>query len=96
MSHAFVKDIVTISSSNTESHFDLSVLELGYSNSPHLARNVMRKASSDSSTESDWFDVGLSPENVPEKDWPDASDEIANAFAAVVAGPSSQRRGSRS
>jgi hypothetical protein len=80
--------------SETDSHFNLSVLELDCSDSPHFVRSVVRKASSNSSTRSDWFDVGLMPENVRDEDWPDASDAVVDAYFAVAVGPSSHHRGS--
>jgi hypothetical protein len=59
-----MENVVTVSSSETDSHSDLFVLELvGYSISPHLIRNMAHEASFDSSTASDWFDTGLVPES---------------------------------
>jgi hypothetical protein len=91
---AFVKDVVTVSSSDINNHFDLSILKLGYGNSPYLAQNVTCEASSDSSTGSYWFDTGFPPQNVLDEDWPNASDAAAGAYATMAARPSSQHQGS--
>jgi hypothetical protein len=33
VSHCLIKDVVTVSSRDTDSHFDLSIFEVAYSNS---------------------------------------------------------------